>query len=239
MRNKCIALFIGLCALCATAQDSTSPVRVGINVTTNALTTLNNSSYNAKGLRNTGMLGARLFVMPMLAIDGAIGFGLNTATNADTASLTPKDPGISEVSGQLGLFWKFTPASWKSYLGVMANGGIAYQKWYDAVQLKDTTRVYPAPPAKNYVTYTITEPYSVIVPFFFVGLEPGFAFDNHFSLFANFGINGIFYPDSKAIDQRSVSTNTGYITSLPLVERKDASFEMSVSSVGLGVRFLF
>jgi hypothetical protein len=226
---------IGLCVCGTMAQDS---ARVGINITTNAFT-LNNTYYGEKGLRNTGMLGGRYFIIPSLAVDGAIGVGFNTSTNADTASLTPKDPGISDVSGQLGVFWKLTPASWKSYLGFVADGGIAYQKWYDAVTLKDTTRVIPAPPAKNYVTYTVVEPYSRIIPFIFVGLEPGFAFDSHFSLFANFGINAIFYPDSKAIDQRAVSTNTTYVTSLPLIERKDASFELSVSSVGLGVRFLF
>ena len=235
MRLQLIGGLIGLFVCCALAQDSP---RIGINVTTNALS-LNNSSYGAKGLRNTGMLGGRYFIIPSLAVDGAIGFGFNTSTKADTATLTPKDIGITDVSGQVGMFWKFTPASWKSYLGLLADGGLAYQKWYDAITLKDTTRVYPAPPAKNYVTYTVVEPYSRIIPFIFVGLEPGFAFDNHFSLFANFGINAIFYPNSKVIDQRSVSTNTTYVTSLPLIERKDASFELSVSSVGLGVRFLF
>ena len=164
---------------------------------------------------------------------------LNTSTAADTVSLTPNDPGITDISGQLGIFWKLTPASWKSYLGLVVDGGLARQKWYDAAQLRDTTRVYPGPPARNYVTYSVVESYSVIIPYFFIGLEPGFAFDSHFSLFANFGINGTFYPDSKAIDQRSVSTYNTYITSLPLAERKDASFELSVTSVGLGVRFLF
>lgn len=238
MRMQVLTALIGLGALCAVAEEPATTPRFGINVTTNAFT-LNNTYYGEKGLRNTGMLGGRFFVIPALAVDGAIGVGFNTSNNADTASLTPKDPGISDVSGQLGIFWKLTPPAWKSYLGLVADGGIAYQKWYDAATLKDTTREYPAPPAKNYVTYTVVEPYSVIIPFFFIGLEPGFAFDSHFSLFANFGINGIFYPDSKAIDQRSVSTNTTYVASLPLVERKDASFAFSVSSVGLGVRFLF
>ncbi len=235
MRMKLTGFFVGLMVCFACAQDS---ARIGVNVTTNTLS-LNNVDYGAKGLRNTGMLGARFFVIPVFAIDGAIGVGFNTSTSADTMSQTPKDPGISDVSGQVGIFWKLTPASWKSYLGVVADGGIAYQKWYDAVTLKDTTRVYPAPPARNFVSYTVVEPYSVYIPFLFVGVEPGFAFDKHFSLFANFGINGIFYPNSKGIDQRSVSTNTTYITSLPLIQRKDASFEVSVSSVGLGVRYLF
>lgn len=235
MRTRLAGLCIGLSISCVIAQQTE---RVGINITTNTFT-LNNTNYGAKGLRNTGMLGGRYFIMPSLAVDGAIGMGLNTSTDADTASLTPKDPGITDVSGQLGIFWKLTPADWKSYLGFVADGGIAYQRWYDAVSLRDTTRVYPAPPARNYVTYTVVECYSVYIPFIFLGLEPGFAFDNHFSLFANFGLNGIFYPNSKAIDQRAVSTYTNYVTSLPLIERKDASFEVSVSSVGLGVRFLF
>jgi hypothetical protein len=235
MRMQLIGGIIVFCVCCTMAQDTP---RIGINVTTNALS-LNNPNYGGKGLHNTGMLGGRYFIIPSLAIDGAIGFGFNSSSNADTATQTPKDIGITDVSGQVGMFWKFTPASWKSYLGLLANGGIAYQKWYDAVTLKDTTRVNPAPPARNFVTYSVVEPYSVIIPFIFVGLEPGFAFDNHFSLFANFGINAIFYPNSKAIDQRGVSTNTTYVTSLPLVERKDASVELSVSSVGLGVRFLF
>jgi hypothetical protein len=232
---RLIGTVIGFSVCCAIAQDST---RIGINITTNAFT-LNNVNYGAKTLRNTGMLGGRYFIVPSLAVDGAIGFGLNTSNNADTTSLTTKDPGISDVSGQLGIFWKLTPASWKSYLGVVADGGLAYQRWYDAVQLRDTTRVYTAPPVRNYVTYSVVEYYSVYIPYFFLGLEPGFAFDSHFSLFANFGINGTFYPNSKAIDQRSVSTYTTYITSLPLIERKDASFEVSVTSVGLGVRYLF
>jgi len=235
MRMKLVGALISASVCCAMAQESP---RVGINVTTNAFS-LNNVDYGAKGLRNTAMLGGRFFILPMLAVDGAVGFGFNTSTGGDTAALTPKDPGISNISGQAGMFWKLTPASWNSYLGLLADGGVAYQKWYDAVQLKDTTRVYPAPPVRNYMTYTVVEPYSVIIPFMFLGLEPGFAFDSHFSLFANFGINAIFYPDSKAIDDRSVSANNNYITTLPLVERKDASFEVSVSSVGLGVRFLF
>jgi hypothetical protein len=185
------------------------------------------------------MLGARVFVMPNFAIDGSIGFGLNASIEADTAAMTAKDPGIQNVSGQLGVFWKLTPASWQSYCGLVVSSGLGYQTWYDAVQLKDTTRILPAPPAKNYVAYTLVEPYSVIIPFFSCGIEPGYSFDKHFSLFATMGINGIFYPNSKAIDQRSVSTNNTYITSLPLIDRKDASFELSVSSVGLGVRYLF
>ncbi len=237
MRKRMAGLFVCLIVCFVVAQDQDSP-RFGINVTTNTLS-LSNTDYGAKGLRNTGMLGGRYFVIPSLAVDAAVGFGFSTSTNADTAALTPKDPGITEVSGQVGVLWKLTPGSWKSYLGVVVDGGVAYQKWYDAITLKDTTRVMPAPPAKNYVSYTLVEPYSVVIPFIFAGIEPGFAFDNHFSLFASFGINAIFYPDSKAIDQRSVSTNTTYITSLPLIERKDASIELSVSSVGLGVRFLF
>jgi hypothetical protein len=230
-----VAAFLGFSICCAMAQDSP---RFGLNITTNAFT-LNNAEYGAKTIRNTGMLGGRLFIIPTIAIDGAIGLGLNSSKNADTSSLTTKDPGIADVSGQLGVFWKLTPASWKSYLGVIADGGLAYQRWYDAVQLKDTTRVYPAPPVRNYVTYSVVESYAAYIPYVFLGLEPGFAFDDHFTLFANFGINGTFYPNSKAIDQRSVSTNTSYVTTLPLVERKDASFEMSITSVGLGVRFLF
>jgi hypothetical protein len=235
MRIFFIGVLVVFSVCCSMAQEVT---RIGINLTTNALT-LNNTYYCEKGLRNTVMLGGRYFVAPTIAVDGAIGFGFNASIKPDTASLTAKDPGIANVSGQLGVFWRLTPAAWKSYLGLVADGGIAYQRWYDAVQLKDTTRLYPAPPAKNYVTYTLVEPYSVYIPFVFIGLEPGFAFDDHFSLFVNFGINGVFYPNSKAIDQRGTGTNTTYITFLPLIERKDASFELSVSSVGLGVRFLF
>lgn len=235
MLNRLVCGFVGLIVFSCLAQDST---RIGINITTNAFT-LNNVNFGGKTLRNTAMLGGRYFVIPSFAIDGAIGFGLNTSNSADTTLLTTKDPGIADVSGQLGIFWKLTPSSWKSYLGVVADGGLAYQRWYDAVQLRDTTRVYPAPPARNYVTYSVVEYYPAYIPYFFLGLEPGFAFDSHFSLFVNFGINGTFYPNSKAIDLRSVSTYNTYITSLPLVERKDASFEISVTSVGLGVRFLF
>jgi hypothetical protein len=211
---------------------------IGINATTNTFS-LNNSYYGEKGLRNTTMVGARVFLMPNFAIDGAIGFGLNSSVPADTATMTANDPGIKNVSGQLGIFWKLTPASWQSYLGLVVSSGLGYQTWYDAVQLKDTTRTLPAPPKNDYVSYTLVEPYSVVVPFMSIGVEPGYSFDKHFSLFATIGVNGIFYPNSKAIDQRSVSANNTYITSLPLIERKDASFEMSVSSVGLGVRYLF
>lgn len=235
MSLRLMCVVVGIAAFGAVAFDGSC---IGINATTNTFS-LNNAYYGEKGLRNTTMLGARVFITPEFAIDGAVGFGLNTSIAADTIDLTPKDPGIQNVSGQLGIFWKFTPASWQSYCGLVVATGVGYQTWYDAVQLKDTTRVLPAPPAKNYVAYTLVEPYSVIIPFFSCGIEPGYSFDRHFSLFATIGINGIFYPDSKAIDQRSVSTNTSYITSLPLLERKDASFEFSVSSVGLGVRYLF
>jgi len=235
MRIRLITACIGLCACLAMAQDV---AKVGINVTTNAFS-LNNSNYGEKGLRNVGMLGGRYFITPRIGIDGSIGFGYNSPVNADTSALTTKDPGITNVSGQLGIFYKLTPPAWKSYLGLVANGGVSYQKWYDALNLRDTTRVLPALPAKNYVTYSLVEPYSVYIPYFFVGLEPGFAFDNHFSLFVNFGINGIFYPNSKAIDQRTLSTYNTYVTSHSLIERNDASFELSVSSIGLGVRFLF
>ena len=235
LRFRCIGMFIGLGIYCAFAQNMG---QIGIGATTNTFA-LNNTYYGEKGLRNTAMVNGRYFIVPSFAIDGAIGFSTNSAIDADTTTLTPKDPGITNVSGQLGLFWKLTHASWQSYIGVTASGGIGRQKWYDAVTLKDTTRVLPAPPAKNYSTYTLVEPYNVIVPFMSIGLEPGYAFDRHFSLFATFGLNAIWYPDSKAIDDRSISTNNTYVTSLPLIERKDASFEFSVASVGLGVRYYF
>ncbi len=235
MRTRLIGTVIAFFICGVMAQENS---KIGINVVTNAFS-LNNSNYGEKGLRNVGMLGARYFVSPRIGIDGSIGFGFNSSVDADTASLTTKDPGITNVSGQIGIFYKMTPLSWKSYLGVVANGGVSYQKWYDALSLKDTTRVLPAPPAKNYATYSLVESYGVYIPYFFVGLEPGFAFDDHFTLFVNFGINGIFYPNSKAIDQHSISPNNSYVTSLPLIDRNDGSFELSVSSIGLGVRFLF
>jgi hypothetical protein len=235
LRFRCIGIFLGLGICCAFAQNMGC---IGIGATTNTFA-LNNTYYGEKGLRNTAMVNGRYFIVPSFAIDGAIGFSTNSAIDADTTTLTPKDPGISNVSGQLGVFWKLTPASWQSYIGVTASGGIGRQKWYDAVNLRDTTRVLPAPPAKDYATYTLVEPYNVIVPFMSIGLEPGYAFDRHFSLFATFGINAIWYPDSKAIDSRSTSTNNTYVTSLPLIEWKDASFEFSVASVGLGVRYYF
>jgi hypothetical protein len=234
-RFQCIAMFIALGIGCTFAQNMG---RTGIGATTNTFS-FNNAYYGEKGLRNTVMVNGRYFIVPSFAIDGAIGFGTNSSVNADTAALTPSDPGILNVSGQLGVFWKLTPASWQSYIGVTASGGIGRQKWYDAVTLRDTTRVLPAPPAKDYATYTLVEPYNVIVPFMSIGMEPGYAFDRHFSLFATFGINAVWYPDSKAIDSRSISTNNVYVSSLPLVERKDASFEFSIASVGLGVRYYF
>ena len=234
-RFRSIGTFIGLCICCACAQNIG---RIGVGAMTNTFS-LNNAYYGEKGLRNTAMADGRFFLTPSFAIDGAIGFSYNSSTDAETASLTPKDPGITNVSGQLGVLWKLTPASWQSYFGVTAAGGIGRQKWYDAVSLRDTMRVYPAPPARNYTTYTLVEPYYVVVPFMSIGLEPGYAFDRHFTLFAAFGVNAIWYPDSKAIDNRSIGTYTTYLSSLPLVERKDASFECSVSSVGLGIRYYF
>lgn len=234
-RFQCIAMFITLSIGCTFAQNMG---RIGIGATTNTFS-FNNTYYGEKGLRNTVMVNGRYFIVPSFAIDGAIGFGTNSSVNADTAALTPSDPGILNVSGQLGVFWKLTPAAWQSYIGVTAAGGISRQRWYDAVQLKDTTRVSLAPPAKDYATYTLAEPYNVTIPFMSIGLEPGYAFDRHFSLFATFGINATWYPNSKAIDYRSISTNNTYISSLPLIDRNDASFEFSIASVGLGVRYFF
>jgi hypothetical protein len=100
LRFRCIGIFLGLGICCAFAQNMGC---IGIGATTNTFA-LNNTYYGEKGLRNTAMVNGRYFIVPSFAIDGAIGFSTNSAIDADTTTLTPKDPGISNVSGQLGVF---------------------------------------------------------------------------------------------------------------------------------------
>jgi opacity protein-like surface antigen len=171
-------------------------------------------------------LGLRFFLSKNAAIDFSLGGALNDQVAADSSTKTVGDPGARIFNAELGGFLKLAEYD-GAYFGLLGDVGMSLQRWAD---FDNKTKPVPAYP--SYATY------AMLIPYVFAGMEPGYAFNPHFSLFSKFGMNLAYFPASKFIDNGSPDYNPAS-KSFPLKSRHDDNSSLTLTQMGLGVRFTF
>lgn len=221
MLTKMILPFILLGAVISSEAD---PV-FAINAFSTNPNTFDASS--AKGqFKLAPQIGLRYFLVKNVAIDFSMGGAINDAVLADSATKTVGDPGTLIFNGELGVFVKLAEYE-GAYFGTLGDVGLSTQRWDDL-----DNRQKPVPAFPGNATYTM------VIPYVFLGMESGYFFNPHFSLFSKFGLNAAYFPASKYIDSSSPDYNPA-THSYPLKNRNDNNSSLSVSQLGLGARFTF
>jgi hypothetical protein len=182
---------------------------------------------SAKGqFKLAPQIGLRYFPVKNVAIDFSFGGAINDEVQADSTTKTVGDAGSRVFNGELGVFVKLAEYD-GAYFGTLGDVGLSTQRWDD---LDNRQKPVPAYPAN--ATYTM------IIPYVFLGMEMGYFFNPHFSLFSKFGLNAAYFPASKYIDSSSPDYNPA-THSFPLKSRHDDNSSLNVSQMGLGARFTF
>ncbi len=182
---------------------------------------------SAKGqFKLAPQIGLRYFPMKNIAVDLSLGGAYNDQVEADSTTKTVGDPGARVFNGELGIFVKILEYE-GAYLGTLGDIGFSSQRWADF-----DNRSRPVPGFPSFATYSMT------IPYVFMGMEPGYFFNSHFSLFSKFGFNLAYFPASKYIDNTSSSYDPASHT-FPLKSRNDDNSSMNISQLGLGARFTF
>ena|GEM_PF-4671555 len=219
-----LALVFPLVLIGSTVASHGEPV-FAINAFSTNPNTFDASSAKSQ-FKLAPQIGLRYFLAKNVAMDFSLGGAFTDAVQADSATKTVGDPGSRIINGELGVFVKLAEYE-GAYFGTLGNVGISSQRWADF-----DNRVKPVPAFPSFATY------SMIIPYVFLGMESGYFFNPHFSLFSKFGLNVAYFPASKFIDNASPDYNAS-THSFPLKSRNDDNSSLNVSQLGLGARFTF
>ncbi|MBD3393546.1 MAG: hypothetical protein GF418_15540 [Chitinivibrionales bacterium] len=169
-------------------------------------------------------MGIRVMPADNFGLDLLAGFVLQTGVERDSASGTSEQPSGLSFSFSAGLVPVIARGD-RGQLALLVRGGTVIQKQYDY----DYSGMGGEDKFADWIS---------VSPRFFVGFEPSVYFGDNVSLFSNFGLAGVVFPNSKYIDTMDPSYDFDAGV-LPLKQRKDRYFVLLVDGLCIGLRYFF
>lgn len=176
----------------------------------------------------TTMIGFRFYVENTGAIELRFGYESAGGVDKDSTSNTSEDQSESsfavEVGGMIRAFE--TP---RSYMGILARIGFTSNKDEESVYWSDPNPPYQDSDRK-YLDYRTT------AMSIFLGMEPTYFFNDHFSLYSTFGLRISMLPSTKYFDEPDVYTPADY-NAATLSDHEDSKTLIRFDGVWIGMRY--
>ena len=215
--KKITFIMMGLLILFISKSFTQESGKISIHSEVNPLTMADITSAHTPN-KPASKIGFRINTSDTFGIEVTSGLIYNSGNEMDSLSNTEANPGAFVLLVELTAIYKIMNGE-KATLSLYTGVGLSFQEWS----------------TMDYWTndYTIYEEYNVLVPSFFIGLEPEYLFSKNFSIFSKFGVNLSMIPNSKKFVHNYSEDTT------ELVEKVDSKTLISTDGLSIGLRYYF